>query len=1845
MTTSSASPASLRGYVKAASAARDVLSPTVAAVREVYARVVPRLVDFPFPESGALGGLVAHLDAAQARERFVGGVEEAFSAADSGILMVGGATEIEDQHIDRALRRGGIGAPPGGELGVEAPELLGQAPSSGFAADPVCTANGNFLLTEEDLPMPGRAGLISWQRSYSSRAAAEPSGVVGGHGRGWTSWADTALVLTASTVGWRGLDGARSTLDRPAPGETTPIPLLGAVLAVTDDGFLVEHAGGADRGGQTWHYDREGLPRLVSTVHDEARLEWDGRQLRRVSHPRSDRWLEIEWSVPGTADGDEAPGTPGHGDLAHRRIVAVRTSDGRTARYGYDESADLVRADGGPAGARHYESADGLLVAVTDDDGVTEARTTYDEAGRAVEQVTADSRTIRFAYHPGYRVVVWDADGGPVNTYRHDADGRLVAVVDAAGRTFRRSFDAAGRLVGLRERSGAAWTMTYDDAGNLVCRVGPGGLSESWTYDDLARMSSHTDAAGAVARWAYAGGQRTAVEVTDAEDGVTRVTVGGDDLPTCITDADGVSLHLSWDRDGQLVRVRGAEGVSLTIRYDAAGEPVAVVDAAGVESRWERGPTGQVSALVSPLGRVTRFEYSPAGRLTTYEDPAGARWRIGHGPNGRPSQIVDPAEAMTAFGYDRCGQVTSVVGPDGGRHLTVHDGLGRPVEHEEPGGARTRRRFDPDGRLVAETDPEGTEWSRGYDEAGRLTSVTAADGEQAVRYSYDDAGNVVTRTDPGDATYRFEYDRCGRVTAETDPEGRRTALTWTAAGRLAAVTSPGGHATRYGYDRAGRLNALHYPSGLRLLVSRDAAGRLAALTASTGVRLTCVHNEVGELVGVVRPDGQQITIHRESRGLPTAVATGAATRQFDYDDRGLLVGVTDPLGATTRYRYDKAGRLAAWTDPLQGVWSVAHDQAGRVKATTDPLGRTTTLTHDRCGRLVERRFADGSGQRWWRDHAGRVVGLGAPGGTAPEIRLEYGPAGRLVTAQAPDRRDVRLRYNRAGLLVSRTTAAGRLAWTYDANGAVATVSRDGADPFRFHRDADGQLTSVEHPLLGTCLLAGAADGDPVDGDPVDGDPADDGFSVDDFDKFDDYLDAAVPDSSIVRDRAGQLVEVSGAFGWQRFQWDRGGRRAGEDGPAGHTAARYDAAGQLTELRRPDGVLVRFGYDAAGRRIAEDAEDGSSTTYRWDPLGRLAEVRRVGRDGAVTTPLVTDALGDPLRVDGIDVLWDPTFGFGEVRGLGAATVAWAGTTLGVLEPEPPPGCGAGRGPGGARWVPAGPRRSGAGLDLWGLPSEPGVGDDGSAEPPDPVAARLAYRGELAVGGLVWQRARVLDPATRSFLSPDPLPHVPGLPGAANPYHFAWNDPTTFSDPTGLRPIADSDFAVYRTFQTGPQSAAAGAPLPVSPGGTGTLPQTATLTGAAVAAPRLTSLNHLLPSLGHAAKSAGKSLLKGLGWAGKHVLDGIRDVVGFFAPVLRLVGDILELLGICEMFAAGVMAIASVVLAPFTDGLAALGLPDAGELFLQGLGLFSMGMFLNELADWGEHKESTSDFGIDLGIGAALGGLGRLIGKGGKWLIKHFGDIGHWFKEAARKIERFLFKNRRDERGGSAGHLSRTTMGKRSIPDYIKEKADKAGVAEQLEDLVKNENFNRDLWERDRDEFDKVLSHKIGGIKGHKNDPFYGGKAELDEVQRRLADGHRVDWGRTLIDGKFEQTEIIDFTTHEALELKMMTTDKVDDVKKEMWDAGQQLSNNGKHDRFPQGADWNRVMVIEIAKPTNPDKGNRLYNFNRDQIIQELRKDYGNRNLSRPGTLGSTTTIRIKNGLYPDGVDIPVSELVG
>jgi RHS repeat-associated protein len=68
---------------------------------------------------------------------------------------------------------------------------------------------------------------------------------------------------------------------------------------------------------------------------------------------------------------------------------------------------------------------------------------------------------------------------------------------------------------------------------------------------------------------------------------------------------------------------------------------------------------------------------------------------------------------------------------------------------------------------------------------------------------------------------------------------------------------------------------------------------------------------------------------------------------------------------------------------------------------------------------------------------------------------------------------------------------------------------------------------------------------------------------------------------------------------------------------------------------------------------------------------------------------------------------------------------------------------------------------------------------------------------ADSGLQYLRARYYDPATGRFPSRDPLMGTTRSPGSLNRYSYAWNNPTSLTDPSGLSPSKEGGQSITIT----------------------------------------------------------------------------------------------------------------------------------------------------------------------------------------------------------------------------------------------------------------------------------------------------------------------------------------------------------------------------------------------------------------------------------------------------------------
>lgn len=1370
--TSSARPSNLKTFANGSRGANSSLSGKPTSCRSAYDNFVAGCGWGGLNASDVFTSFTQLLEANQEDVRWADTVADAFDRAGSE----GGVSTLSNSALSAALQSKGVDAGRD-DIVVDPPSAYGSPPSSGFADDPVNAATGNFIEHEVDLSFAGGAASLSLGRTYNSFDTG-----TGAFGPGWSSWTEAGLALTDEAARLRLSDGRVVVFPREGDGWARG---TGEAMWLDhlDERLLVA----ATNDGARWVFTADG--RLVSHSRgpgtEVTLVRDDAGRLVRLEHERG-RAIDLVWSdqIDHEAQIDQSA-----------RVVEARTSDDRTATYSYDAAGRLTGVTTATGTRTYHWDEAGPIVAVVDADGVVEVENTYDSVGRVTAQRSAHGRISRYVYLPGHVTVVSDPDGSRSNTWISDAKGRLVGVVDSDERRTSFAYDSFGNRVMVTDRDGSVTVREYDDRGRMTREVTPSGADLTYGHDELDRVTTVVTEAGAVTEYAYDAEGRNPSALVDPEGGRTEFT-WADGLLTRVVDPTGVTVSMAYDEHGDLVSTTNADGDTARLERDAHGRVTAAVTPLGHRTTFTYAPTGLLASRRDPDGAVWHFEHTAAGRLAATVDPTGARTVIEHNEAGDAARTIDPLGRSITRHFDDLGNVASAELPDGTTWQFAHDAMSRLTATTTPDGAVWTREYDTTGELVGTTDPTGAHLNVTTDRDAN--TVTLDDGTAETSTRLDPLGRVVGGETADGSSVMATYDRCGRVVEQLDAEGGLTRIERDAAGKPVSVTTPGGVTTTYEYDSCGRLAAVVDGSGARTTRDYDADGRLVAVRMPTGEVATTDYDACGRVVGTRRP-GRGVARYRyDAAGRVVETSdTWHGHRRFHYDDAGQLVAVVNGNGGITRYDYDANGRAVAITDPLGQVTRREFDAMNHCVAETDPLGRTTRAGYDGAGRISWQTDPDGHTTSWTYDEAGRLAGLTVDG--RPVSTVERDIRGRRATITDHTRDSacsIELAWNRRGQLVSRSRDGQAVTWDYDADGRRTSLTTPDGTTTSYAYDSVGRLALVDHPLLGRAtftrdaagrLVEASADGVLQTWEHQDGHVV--AHTVGDADGFTrtairrDDLGRVVGitnqdgDTTYSYDEAQQLIEARTGGSVHHWRYDPAGRLVTETIDSLTVEHAYDAAGQL--VASDDGSRrTAYSYDGAGRRVREESTDGMVRELSWRPTGWLASVtdHLPGGDTRHTETHV-DATGLLAQVDGTDFHWDTT-GFAPVPvQAGDTQVLSAGPVTGIGDSWTRPGWRTHRATGADPWSAT--RAGGASAVTSGLPETVSIGTDGG----------------LSVAGMEWLGARVYDPASRGFLSVDPLDPVTGAGWSGNPYSYAGNDPLHALDPRGLNPLTDEDLRAY------------------------------------------------------------------------------------------------------------------------------------------------------------------------------------------------------------------------------------------------------------------------------------------------------------------------------------------------------------------------------------------------------------------------------------------------------------------
>lgn len=555
----------------------------------------------------------------------------------------------------------------------------------------------------------------------------------------------------------------------------------------TAGSFIETKVTDAENHTTTQSLDGYGRPNTITNAKSETtKLAWDAdNNVTRLEEangavttwaydPKTGYPLEQK-DAEANKNGTEAQtftystGLDGHiADLFQKK-----SPEGRTWQFGYDTR--------------------GNLTSVTDPKGVASAtegdytsRTEYDTYGQVTRSIDANGNaTVNSGFQPvGYPAEITDAAGG-TSAFAYDERGNVLKVTNAKGAEVTQTYDAFSRPLEKKEPKDQAagdFIVTpapvYDANDNITKAIAPNGAVTTSVYDkadQLVESNMPGDLATDPAR-------RTTTTYDKVGNVLTITEPKGNETPA---EGDYTTTH-AYDAIYQQIEARDAAGGRVTTEYDSVGNVVKVVDA---RKNATADPDDFTTAVtydlnhrvirsVDAIGASTSIRYDRDGLRVGQTDAEGNEALATYDERGALIESKAPFSKdasgtityrTTKYEYDQVGNRTKTITPRGVATTddttdytseTVYDELNRVKEERSP--------FDKDDARYS--TPDVTFYD--YDSVGNLSSVSAppSDG-QSVRnvtdFTYYDNGWTKSSKDPWDITTAYDYNELGQQTKNT----------------------------------------------------------------------------------------------------------------------------------------------------------------------------------------------------------------------------------------------------------------------------------------------------------------------------------------------------------------------------------------------------------------------------------------------------------------------------------------------------------------------------------------------------------------------------------------------------------------------------------------------------------------------------------------------------------------------------------------------------------------------------------------------------------------------------------------------------------------------------------------------------------------------------------------------------------------------------------------------------------------------------------------------------------------------------------------------------------------------
>jgi len=743
---------------------------------------------------------------------------------------------------------------------------------------------------------------------------------------------------------------------------------------------------------------------------------------------------------------------------------------------------------------------------------------------------------------------------------RDNADGwkQLRLICDRNGYSIRLNYNHEQRLTSALDALGRTINFASDRHGRIISVDAPSANDPStlqtmvsYTYDDIGRMTSFDDA----------------------------------------TNAGQV---LTWNDDNNKLASRCfKKGHKFVFTYDKQDRCIAA-----------EGPGGMYSYF---------FEYQD--NLTIVTDSEGTKKRYYH-RDGIVVKEVDSRDGIRIYHYDDYDNLLSEEAPDATVRIFDYDNRGNTTRIQLPGRGVTEISYNAQDLPITIIQPNGGKWEYEYDESGNLTKKTNPEARET-DYEWE-SGILQKIIDSQSGVTILQYDSMQSLAKVIYPDKSFDSWQRDQHGNTLLYRNAKGAETRYSYDLADRVKEIYLPDENLISYSYDLDGNLTQykdkdrqIFADYNLfgdivnrydakgSLNFLYDREGRLTGVTNQENYTYQLLRDGEGdISTEIGFDGIRRDYQRDHTGRISSITLNKKYTTAYQYDDFSRLWQVTRWDGEEEQYAYDLSGQLTEAQNKYSHTT-LERDIMGRITKETTNGHEILSVYNLSGNRTRVTSSLGA---DIQSAYNPYGDLEEIQS---QGWQTSYKRdsMGLEVERLLPGNiRRRIDRDQLGRIQTQdiyhNQQVIDQQEFQWGTNDRLTAVvhngkersyEYDPLGYLIRSQYEDGT---------------VEHRHADKVGNLYES-INQSDRKYSEGGKLLNTKQ---WEYKYDDLGNLIRKKDKQGQVWRYRWNSAGMLTEVKRPDAVLVTFKYDTFGRRI-EKRFHNTLTYFVWDGMCLCMSGRR------------------------------------------------------------------------------------------------------------------------------------------------------------------------------------------------------------------------------------------------------------------------------------------------------------------------------------------------------------------------------------------------------------------------------------------------------------------------------------------------------------------------------------------------------------------------------------------------------------------------------------------------------------